>query len=98
MTVKRPSENTKAPFEATLSDLESIVARMESADLPLEEMISGYEEGIRLLRICEERIASARQRVEKIARSGADGAELATLDGGNDGESGPGAPTNDELF
>lgn len=96
--MKRSSQNTEAPFETALADLESIVARMESADLPLEEMISGYEEGIRLLGICEKRIAAARQRVEKIARAGADGAELAALEGDSGGDSGSGAPTNDELF
>lgn len=81
-----------------MADLESIVARMESADLPLEEMISGYEEGIRLLRICENRIATARQRVEKIARAGADGANLATFDGEPGDEPAPPATPNDELF
>ena len=97
-TVKRPNPNTEAPFETALADLESIVAKMESADLPLEEMISGYEEGIRLLGICEKRIASARQRVEKIARASADGAEIAAFDAESGNESGPSAPTNDELF
>ena len=71
---------------------------MESADLPLEEMISGYEEGIRLLGVCEKRIAAARQRVDKIARAGAAGAELAALDAESGDESGSAAPKNDELF
>ena len=96
--VKRPNPNTEIPFETALADLESIVARMESADLPLEEMIAGYEQGIRLLGICEGRIASARQRVEKIARANGAAAELAALDGESGDEPGPGAPTNDELF
>ncbi|MFM7182535.1 MAG: exodeoxyribonuclease VII small subunit [Verrucomicrobiales bacterium] len=95
--MKRSNPNSEAPFEAALADLESIVAKMESSDLPLEEMISGYEDGIRLLRICEERIAAARQRVEKIARAGADGAKLAPFEGESAGESASNTP-NDELF
>lgn len=98
MTVKRSNPNPEIPFEAALGDLESIVARMESADLPLEEMISGYEEGIRLLELCETRIKSARQRVEKIARASATGAGLAALDDESGGEPGPGTPPTDELF
>ena len=98
MTVKRSTPNPEVPFEAALADLESIVARMESADLPLEEMISGYEEGIRLLEVCERRIKSARQRVEKIARASGTGAELAALDGESGGEPGSGTPQTDELF
>lgn len=102
MPVKRPNPNNEPAFESALADLETIVARMESADLPLEEMISGYEEGIRLLRHCENRIAAARQRVEKIARADAKGATLAPLDGeaggdSNDAHPGNAAP-NDELF
>jgi exodeoxyribonuclease VII small subunit len=99
--VKRPTPNNEPAFESALADLEAIVARMESSDLPLEEMISGYEEGIRLLRHCENRIAAARQRVEKIASASAAGAVLVPMDG-EAGESlsaasGPAAP-NDELF
>lgn len=92
--MKRSNPNTETTFEAALANLESIVAKMESADLPLEEMIAGYEEGIRLLRTCEIRIADARQRVEKIARAGADGATLAAFDA----EPGPSSLPNDELF
>jgi exodeoxyribonuclease VII small subunit len=96
--VKRSTPPNEPPFETALASLESIVARMESSDLPLEEMISGYEEGIRLLRICENRITAARQRVEKIARAGADHADLAPFDGESGGESGPLPTPNDELF
>ena len=96
--MKRTPPNTEPTFEAALADLESIVARMETSDLPLEEMISGYEEGIRLLRACEQRISSARQRVEKIARAGEQGAELSPFEGESPGGAAPGTPTNDELF
>lgn len=56
-------EQTK-PFEQSLSDLEEIVAKLEAGDLPLEESLKLFEEGIRLSRTCRERITSATRRIE----------------------------------
>lgn len=47
--------------------LDEIVAGMEEEQLSLEEMISSYEEGVRLLKFCRQRIDSARRRVELIS-------------------------------
>ena len=49
------AEKTK-PFEQSLTDLEEIVAKLEAGDLPLEESLKLFEEGIRLSRTCRERI------------------------------------------
>lgn len=46
--------------------LDEIVAGMEDSQLSLEEMISSYEEGVRLLKLCRNRIDGARRRVELI--------------------------------
>jgi exodeoxyribonuclease VII small subunit len=48
--------------------LEVIVEQMENARLPLEELIRGYEEGTRLIRVCSERLSAAEQRIEIITR------------------------------
>lgn len=53
-------------FEDAMQRLDEIVAGMEGSQLPLEEMITSYEEGVRLLRVCRQRIESARRRVELI--------------------------------
>ena len=47
--------------------LVEIVAGMEGGQSTLEEMISSYEEGVRLLKICRQRIDGARRRVEIIS-------------------------------
>lgn len=47
--------------------LDEIVAGMEDNQLSLEEMITSYEEGVRLLRVCRQRIEGARRRVELIS-------------------------------
>ena len=51
--------------------LEGIVEQMENARLPLEELIRGYEEGTRLIRVCSERLSAAEQRIEIITRDAA---------------------------
>ena len=64
-----PAEDTtpKEPsFEEAMDALESIVSSLETERLPLEEMVTAYERGVKLLRACRDRIESARQRVEII--------------------------------
>ena len=49
--------------------LEKIVEQMESGKLPLEDLIVQYEEGMNLVKICQERLAKAEQKIEIIARN-----------------------------
>jgi exodeoxyribonuclease VII small subunit len=51
--------------------LEAIVEQMENARLPLEDLIRGYEEGTRLIKICSDRLNAAEQRIEIITRDAA---------------------------
>ena len=51
--------------------LETIVEEMESGKLPLEDLIVRYEEGMNLVKICQERLANAEQKIEIIARNSA---------------------------
>ena len=48
--------------------LESIVEQMESGKLPLEKLIQHYEEGIKLVKVCQQRLAGAEQKIEIIVR------------------------------
>lgn len=50
-------------FGDALSELEAIVAELESGDLELEESIGRYQRGVELLRACRARLADAEQRV-----------------------------------
>ncbi len=49
--------------------LESIVDEMEDGKMMLEDLIVRYEEGMKLVKICQERLASAEQRIEIITRN-----------------------------
>lgn len=62
-----PRKERNAPtFEAALNRLEEIVGEMENADLPLEDILQRYEEGVKLRDFCESRLKEAELRVEKI--------------------------------
>ena len=49
--------------------LEAIVEQMESGKMQLEELIVRYEEGMKLVKTCQERLASAEQRIEIITKN-----------------------------
>ena len=66
---KPPASNLS--FEQAIGRLEAIVDQMESGKLPLEELIVRYEEGMGLVKICQDRLASAEQKIEIIARDSA---------------------------
>lgn len=56
-------------FESAMDRLEAIVEQMESGKMLLEELIVRYEEGMKLVKICQQRLASAEQRIEIISRN-----------------------------
>ena len=58
-------------FEKAMERLETIVEQMESGKLPLEDLIVRYEEGMNLVKVCQERLTSAEQKIEIIARNSA---------------------------
>ena len=66
---KKPAE--PGNFETAMKRLEEIVEQMESGELPLEDLIVRYEEGMKLVKVCQERLASAEERIEIITRNSA---------------------------
>ena len=60
-------------FEQALQELEQIVRALEEGDTSLDGAIESYERGALLKRHCEEKLAQAKARVEKIS-VGSDGA------------------------
>lgn len=50
-------------FEEALSRLEAVVNRLESGDLPLEESLHLFEEGVHLSKLCTKRLEEAERRI-----------------------------------
>ncbi|MBF0589572.1 MAG: exodeoxyribonuclease VII small subunit [Magnetococcales bacterium] len=60
----------KSPnFESDLGRLEEIVQRLETGDLPLEDGVTTFEEGIRLARSCQNQLDKAEKRMEELMDS-----------------------------
>jgi exodeoxyribonuclease VII small subunit len=57
-------------FEEALKRLEKIVQKLEDGDVPLEESLSLYEEGIALYRLCSGRLEEAKKKVEILTKKG----------------------------
>ena len=57
-------------FEDNLKQLETLVGRMESGEMKLDEMISAFEEGRKLVAECQKDLDSIRQRIEKVTSAG----------------------------
>ena len=67
-----PADLAGLPFEKALAELESIVARLERGDVPLEESLAISARGEALKAHCETLLRSAEARIEKITL-GSDG-------------------------
>ncbi|MBN9541024.1 MAG: exodeoxyribonuclease VII small subunit [Reyranella sp.] len=67
-----PKDIAALSFEDALKELEGIVQQLERGQVKLDEAISAYERGALLKRHCEQRLAEAKMKVEKIVFS-ADG-------------------------
>jgi exodeoxyribonuclease VII small subunit len=66
-------EKSKEPvaFEEALKKLESVVETMESGDLPLETLLARFEEGTRLVKICQEKLEEAELKIQKLEKNAA---------------------------
>ena len=65
MLKSRPMATKKSyPFETSLDKLEKLVEKMESGDLPLDESLRIFEEGVKLTRDCQQALAQAEQKVK----------------------------------
>ncbi len=80
---KGAGQNTPAknpPFEEALKNLEAVVETMESDDLPLEALLARYEEGAKLVKICQEKLAEAELKIQKLEKSAAGEMKLQPVD------------------
>ena len=59
------------PFEEALKKLEGVVEAMETDDLPLETLLAKYEEGARLVKICQEKLAAAELKIQQLEKTAA---------------------------
>jgi len=68
MAAKEKGKEKELKFEDGLKRLEEIVAKLESGNLPLDNSLKLFEEGVKLVRFCNERLAEAQQKVELLTK------------------------------
>jgi exodeoxyribonuclease VII small subunit len=73
-------KKTEPSFENSIERLESIVEQMESDKLPLEDLLVRYEEGIKLVKFCSEKLNAAEKRIEIITREAGGKPKLAEFE------------------
>jgi exodeoxyribonuclease VII small subunit len=59
-----------ADFERKLTDLEAVVERLEQGDLPLEESVRLFEEGMKLSESCKQELEAAEGRIQVLMSQG----------------------------
>ena len=64
MTMKKIAKNIK--FEEALAELEQQVQLLESGELPLEEALAAFQQGVALSKVCMTKLNTVQQEVEKI--------------------------------
>ena len=84
VTEVRMAKSSEAPteqtFETAIGRLEGLVEDMEREDLPLERLIVNYEEGIKLVKTCQQKLAEAEKKIEIIQRQANADPELKPFD------------------
>lgn len=56
----------KSPLEKSLADLETIVEKMESGQLSLEESLKLFEQGVTMIASCQKMLQNAKQKIAKL--------------------------------
>lgn len=59
---------TELKFEKALEKLEKIVEDLEAGNIPLEDALRKYEEGVKLSRFCTEKLTHAETKIEQLTR------------------------------
>ena len=72
-------ENNK-DFETSLKKLEKIVSDLENGDLPLEESIKTFEEGVKLTKHCQNLLSKAELKIQKLVESKDGSVDVETFD------------------
>ena len=78
------SAKASVPFEEALKKLEAIVDAMESGDLPLEGLLAKYEEGMKLAKVCQEKLAEAELKIQQLEKDAAGEMTLKPLSAGDE--------------
>lgn len=58
----------KKKFEEALEELEKVVEQLESGDLSLEGSLAAFEEGVRLVKYCNQKLTEVERKIELLVK------------------------------
>jgi exodeoxyribonuclease VII small subunit len=58
----------KKKFETALEELEKVVERLESGELSLEDSLAAFEEGVRLVKFCNQKLTEVEKKIELLVK------------------------------
>ena len=65
-----PTAEMPASYEAAVEELEQLVGRLESGQLPLEQLLGAYQRGARLLQFCRDRLEAVEAQIQVLDGNG----------------------------
>ena len=63
---KQSTDQDDLSFEQALANLEEIIQRMESGEAPLDSLITHYQTGVKMLKLCREKIEAAEMNIKEV--------------------------------
>ena len=65
----KPKTMEPSSYEDALQELEQLVARIESGQMPLEQLLAGYQRGAALLAFCKEKLSAVEDQIKLLETS-----------------------------
>mgnify|MGYP000865890684 FL=1 len=65
-----PAGAAPSSYEAALAELEQLIARLESGQMPLADLLAGYRRGAQLLAYCREQLQAVEQQIRVLDEAG----------------------------
>ncbi len=65
-TTTPPPQDVNLSYEAALQELEALVSRMDSGQMPLDDLLGSYQRGAILLKMCRDKLAAVEQQIKRL--------------------------------
>lgn len=82
----------KKKFEEALEELEKVVEQIETGDLSLEDSLAAFEEGVKLVKFCNQKLTEVERKIELLVNDKEGKLRLKPLEDIGDEETGEGEP------
>ncbi|MFC0522665.1 exodeoxyribonuclease VII small subunit [Pontibacillus salicampi] len=66
MAENKQTEQEEVTFEEAMKQLEEIVEKLEEGDVPLEKAITYYQEGMKLSKVCNDKLVNVEKQMQEV--------------------------------